>query len=494
MAETSTKPYLVRALYEWCCDNGYTPYLAVSVDSDTIVPRQYVRNGEIVLNVSPAATHQLLISNERIEFQARFSGVAQGLSIPVGNVTAIYARETGHGMAFEVTRTAAPGPADAGDANDELAQRRQGSSGPAQADGRRRDGTERAEGERGRAGRPPAGDGQPGESTGAEVIAFGPDAARRRRRDGGGRGPERADRAERSDSSDGVAGDSAGELGHDDSNSGGSNVPADAAAGSPRGAALERADGGGLPSAVEVLREGRAPAREDRTGEQADRADASAAVDAPAAVPIRPATEPTNLAAARAERASAAAGEDGAGTDSPGGLEGDDSAAPAAGQGEAPSPRREGGGRRRRGDRSSRARADSASAETPPTTADAAADAQTPDANGAARAAPSVGQTGSARNGRLGPDSGEADRSRPAGRRSDGAPTAVPRQASRADQRELGLQGGADGDETEPGRGSRGNPGRVPVTADAIDGGPPEPPDDGGSGGGGRRPRLTRVK
>lgn len=103
MAETSTKPYMIRALYEWCCDNGYTPYLAVTVDQHTLVPRQHVKGGEIVLNVSPMATSRLSLGNELVEFQARFSGVAQQISVPVGNVSAIYARETGQGMAFEVT-------------------------------------------------------------------------------------------------------------------------------------------------------------------------------------------------------------------------------------------------------------------------------------------------------------------------------------------------------------------------------------------------------
>ena len=106
MAESSTKPYLIRALYEWCCDNGYTPYLAVVVDRHTQVPRHHVKNGEIVLNVSPMATNHMAMGNDLIEFQARFSGVAQQLSIPVENVAAIYARETGHGMAFEVARPA----------------------------------------------------------------------------------------------------------------------------------------------------------------------------------------------------------------------------------------------------------------------------------------------------------------------------------------------------------------------------------------------------
>ncbi len=106
MAETSTKPYLIRALYEWCSDNGFTPYIAVAVDERTIVPREFVRNAEIVLNISPLATNHLQIGNDLVTFQARFGGVARELSIPVENVISIYARETGHGMAFEVTRGA----------------------------------------------------------------------------------------------------------------------------------------------------------------------------------------------------------------------------------------------------------------------------------------------------------------------------------------------------------------------------------------------------
>jgi hypothetical protein len=78
MAETSTKPYLIRAIHEWCTDNGFTPYLAVSVDERTVVPREHVRNGEIVLNVSMLATHRLALGNELIEFQARFGGPFHG--------------------------------------------------------------------------------------------------------------------------------------------------------------------------------------------------------------------------------------------------------------------------------------------------------------------------------------------------------------------------------------------------------------------------------
>jgi stringent starvation protein B len=108
MSEISTKPYLLRAIYEWCTDNGYTPYLAAAVDSRTLVPREFVKNGEIVLNVSFTATSGLKMGNEFIEFHARFGGVARDISIPVENVAAIYARENGQGMAFEVAAVAAP--------------------------------------------------------------------------------------------------------------------------------------------------------------------------------------------------------------------------------------------------------------------------------------------------------------------------------------------------------------------------------------------------
>jgi len=102
MSEVSTKPYLIRAIYEWCVDQGYTPYIAAMVDEHTRVPPGTAKDGQIVLNVSPDATHQLDMGNELIEFQARFGGVAHVLRVPVGNVVAIYARENGHGMAFEV--------------------------------------------------------------------------------------------------------------------------------------------------------------------------------------------------------------------------------------------------------------------------------------------------------------------------------------------------------------------------------------------------------
>jgi stringent starvation protein B len=104
MSEISTKPYLLRAIYEWCTDNGYTPYLAAMVDAQTRVPREFVKNGEIVLNISFTATSGLKMDNDFIDFNARFGGVSREISIPVENVVAIYARENGQGMAFEVPK------------------------------------------------------------------------------------------------------------------------------------------------------------------------------------------------------------------------------------------------------------------------------------------------------------------------------------------------------------------------------------------------------
>jgi stringent starvation protein B len=100
--EIPTKPYLLRALFEWCVDNGYTPHLAVKVDSRTQVPSEYVKGGEITLNISPNAVHKLQMGNELIEFSARFGGVARQISLSVTSVYALYARETGHGMTFDI--------------------------------------------------------------------------------------------------------------------------------------------------------------------------------------------------------------------------------------------------------------------------------------------------------------------------------------------------------------------------------------------------------
>ncbi|MFN4264131.1 MAG: ClpXP protease specificity-enhancing factor [Aquabacterium sp.] len=99
---SSTRPYLIRALHDWCTDNGFTPYLAVYVDRTVQVPQEYVKNNEIVLNVSFEATSQLQLGNEFVEFKARFGGVAREIIVPVDHVIAIYARENGQGMAFPV--------------------------------------------------------------------------------------------------------------------------------------------------------------------------------------------------------------------------------------------------------------------------------------------------------------------------------------------------------------------------------------------------------
>ncbi|MBH2042500.1 MAG: ClpXP protease specificity-enhancing factor [Comamonadaceae bacterium] len=97
---TSTRPYLIRALYEWCTDNGFTPYVAVRVDGSVQVPREFVKDGEIVLNISYDATSSLQLGNDFIEFKARFGGKSREILVPVGRVIAIYARENGQGMAF----------------------------------------------------------------------------------------------------------------------------------------------------------------------------------------------------------------------------------------------------------------------------------------------------------------------------------------------------------------------------------------------------------
>lgn len=119
-AASSTRPYLIRALHEWCTDNGFTPYIAVHVDRTVQVPLEYVSNNEIVLNVGFEATSNLDLGNELIQFKARFGGVAREIMVPVDHVVAIYARENGQGMAFPppsaddvavAPRASTPGPA-----------------------------------------------------------------------------------------------------------------------------------------------------------------------------------------------------------------------------------------------------------------------------------------------------------------------------------------------------------------------------------------------
>jgi stringent starvation protein B len=106
----STRPYLLRALYEWCTDNGYTPYIAAYVDDSVQVPREHVKNNEIVLNISMDATSSLKLGNEFVEFKARFSGTARQIMVPVDHVIAIYARENGQGMSFPLLQGIAPAP------------------------------------------------------------------------------------------------------------------------------------------------------------------------------------------------------------------------------------------------------------------------------------------------------------------------------------------------------------------------------------------------
>lgn len=96
----STRPYLVRALHEWCVDNGFAPHIAVQVDGLVQVPLEYVKGGEIVLNVSMDATSGLRMGNEFIEFKARFGGTARDIVVPMTHVIAVYARENGQGMSF----------------------------------------------------------------------------------------------------------------------------------------------------------------------------------------------------------------------------------------------------------------------------------------------------------------------------------------------------------------------------------------------------------
>ena len=153
MAEISTKPYLIRAIYEWCCDNGYTPHLVVKACGRARLPMAYVRNGEIVLNVSPTATNGLQMGNDVIEFQARFNGVPEYVVVPVDNVLAIFARETGFVVPFNIGPAAgadtdasgagsagaeggaAGGPADAGAQPARPGQEGQGTSQGGQAGG-----------------------------------------------------------------------------------------------------------------------------------------------------------------------------------------------------------------------------------------------------------------------------------------------------------------------------------------------------------------------
>jgi stringent starvation protein B len=116
MGERSTKPYLIRAIHEWCSDSNLTPYVSVKVDANTRVPTEYVKNGEIVLNVSYDATHRLTIGDDAIQFAARFGGASRECSIPISAVLGIFARENGQGLFFPPEPAAANGAAAASNA------------------------------------------------------------------------------------------------------------------------------------------------------------------------------------------------------------------------------------------------------------------------------------------------------------------------------------------------------------------------------------------
>ena len=112
----STKPYLIRAIYEWCVDGGLTPHLAVKVDAHTDVPLAFVRDGQIILNIGPDAVRNLHLGNDAITFGGRFNGVAHELYVPVAAVIGIYSRENGQGLAFEPEEATAPAtPPEGGD-------------------------------------------------------------------------------------------------------------------------------------------------------------------------------------------------------------------------------------------------------------------------------------------------------------------------------------------------------------------------------------------
>tara|TARA_A100000164_G_scaffold372397_1_gene401615 strand:+ start:1954 stop:2433 length:480 start_codon:yes stop_codon:yes gene_type:complete len=96
------KPYLIKAIYEWCNDNNFTPYVTIFIDNKTIVPFEYVNHSELILNISISATKNLNIKNDSISFSGRFSGISKDIFIPIENIKMIFAKETGKGVSFEV--------------------------------------------------------------------------------------------------------------------------------------------------------------------------------------------------------------------------------------------------------------------------------------------------------------------------------------------------------------------------------------------------------
>lgn len=121
MSDLSTKPYLIRAIYEWCTDSGLTPYLVVTVGKYTRVPMEFAKNGQVVLNISQASTRNLQIGNDLIQFSARFGGVSRDIEVPVDAVASIYARENGQGLSFIVEEGPAPEVSDQAPPDDTIA-------------------------------------------------------------------------------------------------------------------------------------------------------------------------------------------------------------------------------------------------------------------------------------------------------------------------------------------------------------------------------------
>ncbi|MDR1276539.1 MAG: ClpXP protease specificity-enhancing factor [Candidatus Accumulibacter sp.] len=120
MEAPSLKPYFLRAIHDWCTDNDLTPHISVVADGDARVPPEYVRDGRITLNIAFDATGELRLDNDEVSFKARFGGVARDIRVPIGKIAAIYARENGVGMSFEVEKNEAapetdphPAPTDA---------------------------------------------------------------------------------------------------------------------------------------------------------------------------------------------------------------------------------------------------------------------------------------------------------------------------------------------------------------------------------------------
>lgn len=120
MSMSSSRPYLLRALYEWILENNCTPYIVVNAYADAVqVPLDYVKDGQIILNISPVAVHALVMSNDALEFNGRFAGIPTPVYVPISAIMGIYARENGQGMVFETEKPSpvpppepsGPGPA-----------------------------------------------------------------------------------------------------------------------------------------------------------------------------------------------------------------------------------------------------------------------------------------------------------------------------------------------------------------------------------------------